>query len=147
MIHIMWRACVPSKVVSLHSHRASTCARAAMASSSTITRLAPAKTVIPEYLDVPSVAVPWITTCNVTSVDMDGTSRKMVNATTVSYGTINAIGVTRRNALIADLAGHYSHQVQIIVYSTCFEPSPGTMANPTITIFQGKHTQIHQFQL
>ena len=120
----MWRACVPLKVVLQHSHRASTCARAAMASSSTTTRLAPAKTVRPDYLDVQSVAVPWITTCNVTSVGMDGTSRRMAHATTASYGTINAIGVTRRSAWIVALAGHYSHLVQIIVYSTCFEPSP-----------------------
>ena len=95
-----------------------------MASSSSIMRLEPAKTVRLDYLDAPSVAVPWITTCNVTNVVMDGTSREMAHATTASYGTINVIGVTRRSAWIVALAGHYSHLVQIIVYSTCFEPSP-----------------------
>ena len=48
---------------------------------------------------------------------MDGTSRRMAHATTASYGTINAIGVTRRSAWIVALAGHYSHLVQIIALS------------------------------
>ena len=89
---------MPSKVVQRRSHRVSTCARVAMAGNSTITRLAPAKTVRQEYLDVPSVVVPWITTCFAMSAGMDGSSRIMVFATTVCYGTINAIGATRRSA-------------------------------------------------
>ena len=98
MINIMWQACVPLKVVSQHSHRASTCARAAMVSNSITMRLAPVKPVGPDYLDVPSAAVLWITTCNVTNVHMDGTLREMAHATTASYWTINAIDVTRRSA-------------------------------------------------
>ena len=144
----MWQACVLSKVVSRHSHRASTCARVAMASNSSITRLASAKTVRQEYLDVPSVAVPWITTYIAMSVDTDGTLRTMDSATTAYCGTINATGVTRLNAWIVALAGHYSHPVQITVLSISSEPSAGVPAAKNITISQGKHThKIHLFQL
>ena len=112
------------------THQASICARAATANNTSITRQAYANNVIQEYLGVPSVAAPWITTYIVTSVGMVGSSRTTASATTASFGTINAIGVTQARASTAALAGHYGHLVLIIVFPTCSEHQ----TQPTITI-------------